>query len=145
VDGWTARHDRAATVAYHQRIAQGDADVCGRPLGRTFALQRSTAFPAKFLRFLGRLGAGADKEQEPFDRGPVGDGLRRCGRRFCFTRDAAKIGAEADGPHFSSRFSFSLTGQLPSARRRAPGRCSDGRFRHAVAAAAAEREFGCSP
>ena len=113
MDGWTVRHDRAATVAYYQTVAQGDADVCGCPLCRNFALQRSAAFPAEFLGLLERLGIDANKEQEAFDWGPVGDGLRQYGGWFCFVGDFAKSYAEPAGPHFTSPFSFGFTDSFP--------------------------------
>jgi hypothetical protein len=113
VDGWTVRHDRAATVACYQTVTQGDADLCGCLPCRNFALQRSTAFPPEFLRLLCRLGIDPNKEHEVFDWGPVGDGLRRYGGWFCFVGYFA--GAEADpGTTLDSpRFSLAFTSSFP--------------------------------
>lgn len=107
------RHDRAATAAYYQTIAQGDADVCGCSFCRNFALQRSTAFPTDFMRLLDQLGIDADKEAEAFDWGPVGDGLRRYGGWFCFVGGYARSEPDAIDELVDGRFSFAFTNSFP--------------------------------
>jgi len=75
VDGWTVRHARAATVAYYQRAAQGDTYRCLCSGCRNFALQRSTAFPAEFLRLLDQLGIDPEQEHEAYETGLASNGL----------------------------------------------------------------------
>jgi hypothetical protein len=113
VDGWTVRHDRAATVAHYQTVAHGDADRCGCSFCRNFALQRSTTFPADFLRLLERLGIDPAREAEVYEMGPAADGLRLYGGWFCFVGDFARTEEWPVAAFGAPRFDIGFTSSFP--------------------------------
>lgn len=109
VDGWTARHDRAA-AAFHARPARGGSGRRRCAHRRDFALQRSAAFPAEFLRLRDRLGADAAKERAVRGVGPAGGGSRRYAGRFSFAGGTAHPEAGSGAASGGAPFGFGSTG-----------------------------------
>jgi hypothetical protein len=113
VDGWTVRHDGAATVAYYQRAAQGDTCRCLCSGCRNFALQRSTAFPAEFLRLLDQLGIDPKQEHEAYEMGPASNGLRCYGGWLVFIGHFSRAEIQPAVAFDDTRFSFGFTDSFP--------------------------------
>lgn len=113
VGGWTVRHDRAATVAYYQKVTQGDTYRCLCSGCRNFALQRSTAFPAEFLRLLDHLGIDREQEHEVYEMGPTSNGLRCYGDLFVFIGNFTRAETEPTAAFDDTRFELGFTDSFP--------------------------------
>ena len=113
MDGWTVRHARAATVAYYQRPPQDDAYRCLCSGCRNFALQRSTAFPAEFLRLLDQLGIDPEQEHEAYETGLASNGLHCDNGWLLFIGPFSRAEIQPAVAFDDTRFSFGFTDSFP--------------------------------
>lgn len=110
------RFDREATIAlYRDRITESAADHCTCICCKNFAAQRSSVYPANFLRLLDTLGIDSLKEWEAFDYdfGPDQPPVHRYGGWFLFSGELIE-GTDSRPAQTSDTFSFFFTTSFPA-------------------------------
>jgi len=106
----TFNFDKSATEAAYALLESGFAERCGCADCRNFAAQRSTAFPARFLTLLDRLGIDRLKEGEAFEYGPEPSGKHLYGGWFYFI---GKMDAQGESQIEENGFSYFIGTSFP--------------------------------